>query len=138
MYGGYGYGYGSSAMSGAVGAGIWGIISLVLAVVGAIVIYFLFLKPKKEYPNKFVNWARDFFNFDKMVVEVIVKITYLFFAIFITLGSFSLIAVNFFAFLLSLTVGNIVIRIVYEMLTIRIMIWKNTTEIKKELSKKSK
>ena len=68
-----------------------------------------------------------------MLIEPILKVTYLILAIFITLYSFGLIGVSFVAFLLTLTLGNILLRLVYETTLILLMIWKNTTEINKKM-----
>ena len=130
MYNTYGYGLGSSA---AAGAGVWTIVSFILAIVGAILAYFMFCKPEKEYPSKFVNWLRSFLNFNEMLIEPILKVTYIFFAIFITLASFSLISVSFVSFLLTLVFGNLLIRVIYEYSMILLGIWKNTKEINKKM-----
>lgn len=136
----YNYGYNNyqSTANTLEGMGTWVIISLILAIVGCILVYVLFLNSKEEYPSKFVNWLKSFLNFEKLAIEVIIKVTYLFFAIFITLASFALIPVNFASFLMTLIFGNIGIRVVYELVIVNIMIWKNTTEIKKEVTKKNK
>ena len=68
-----------------------------------------------------------------MLIETILKITYIFIALLITLGSFALIGTSFIAFILTLIFGNILARVIYEASLIVIMIWKNTTEIKKNL-----
>ena len=104
-----------------------------LSIIGAILAYFMFVKPEKNYPNKFVNWLRSFLNFNEMLIEPILKVTYMFFAIFITLGSFSIISYNFLAFLLTLVLGNLLIRVVYEASMMMVGIWKNTKEINKKL-----
>jgi len=117
------------------GMAVWSIVSLILAIIGSIVVYTLFLVPDKKYKNKFVSWLKEFLNFNKMTIEIIIKIVYLFFAIFITLYSLCLIGNNFLMFLLTLTLGNVLIRIVYEGIIMMVMIWKNTTEINKSLKK---
>ena len=138
----YGYdGLGSSLNSGiAAGVGImvWVIISLIAALVGCFLIYFLFVKKDNDLKNKKLEWLRSFLRFDKMLIETILKIAYIFAAIFITLGSFAFLARGFVGvliWLLSITFGNLIARICYEGALIRIMIWKNTTEIKKSLKK---
>ena len=68
-----------------------------------------------------------------MLIETILKITYIFMAIFITLSSFALIRLSFLSFLVTLVFGNIITRIIYELILITIMIWKNTAEIKNKL-----
>ncbi len=133
-YSPYGYGYGYS--SGIDGALIWAIISVVVAVIGGIVLYFTFLSKKNEGKFKgFWGWAYDFLKFKKMVVENILKICYLITAIFITLGSFSLITTSFLSFILMLTLGNLGARITYELLLVVLLICKNTTEINSKMKK---
>ena len=93
MYTTYGYGNGLGSMNVGEAAGVWTIVAFILAIVGAILAYFMFVKPEKKYPNNFVNWLRSFLNFNEMLIEPILKVTYIFLALFITLGSFSLISV---------------------------------------------
>lgn len=117
------------------GSFIWSIIAFVLSVVGCFVVYFLFLKKDTKTDNKYLVWLKDFLSFDKMLIEPILKILYIFTALFITLGSFGLISVSFLSFLIALIVGNILARVAYESLLIIVMLWKNTTEIKNKLKK---
>lgn len=144
MYSNYGTSslYGTSAARSAAklaGAGIWTIIAFILAIVGGILVYFLFLSKKNEGKFKgFWGWTYDFLLFKKLFAENLLKVLYLIGAIFITLASFGLIAVNFLVFLLTLVVGNIVLRIVYEFLLIKLLICRNTTEINAKLSKEDK
>ena len=112
---------------------VWTIVSLVLAIIGAVGGYFLFIKPDKKLGNKFLDWAKDFFSFKKMLIEDLLKIFYAFIAIYITLSSLALIGSNFFGFILYLVVGNLVARISFEASLILIMIWKNTNDINKKL-----
>jgi len=113
----------------------WSIVSLVLGIVGAILGYFMFVKPDKKYPNKFVNWLRDFLDFKEMLIETILKITYMFLAIFITLASFDLIRFDFLIFVLTLILGNLVLRVAYESVMVLLGIWKNTKEINAKMKK---
>ena len=134
---GYTYGndlLGSSSFSSpAVGAAIWTIIALVLSLVGCFVIYFLFVKKDVNSKNKFVLWLQEFLRFNKMLIEPIIKISYIFGALFLTLGSFSCIAINFWWFLGILVGGNILLRVAYEASIMLVMLWKNTSEINKKL-----
>lgn len=125
-------GYVTSEPSYGLGSIIWIIISLVAALAGCFVVYFLFVKRDKKEKSKFLAWLKEFLSFDKMLIEPILKISYIFTAIFLTLGSFAFIG-NFFVFLSMLVFGNLMARIIYEAGLIRIMIWKNTTEIKKNM-----
>ena len=131
----YGYGYGNptTGLISTASAGIWVIISLVLAIVGAFVIYFVFVKPEKKYDNKFVSWLRRFLNFQEMLIEPILKIFYIFIALLITLSSFALISTSFVSFLMVLVIGNILVRVIYEFSMILIGIWQNTRDINKKM-----
>ena len=132
----YDYGYDAfttTTPTMGLGSLIWVIISLIVALVGCFVVYFLFVKKDNKLSNKFLAWLRKFLSFDTMLIETILKIAYLFAVIFLTLGSFALIGSSFFAFLGMLIGGNLLTRVVYELSLIKIMIWKNTTEIKRNL-----
>ncbi len=115
------------------GSAVWTIVSFVVALIGCFVVYFWFVKSKNDPKEKFLIWLKGFLNFDEMLIEAILKIAYIFTCIFITLSSFSLISISFVTFLLTLVGGNILARIVYESCMIMLMIWKNTTEIKKKM-----
>lgn len=132
-----GYGIGNQVVNTAnsgLGTLIWMIVSVIVALVGCFVVYFMFVANKKfKSNNKFLTWLIDFLRFDKMLIETILKIAYIFAAIFITLSSFALIPSNFFSFVAMLIGGNIIARVVYEAALIQVMIWKNTTDIKKNL-----
>ena len=124
---------GFKVVSASTSTGVWTIVAFVLAIIGAVLAYFLFVKPEKEYPQKFVNWLRSFLNFNEMLIEPILKVTYIFLALLVTLTSFNYIGSNFLFFLLSLVLGNIVIRVIYEASMMMVGIWKNTKEINKKM-----
>lgn len=126
----------NSAMSSGIGALIWTIISLLVALVGCFLVYFMFVKKDKELKNPKLEWLRGFLRFDKMLIETILKITYIFSAIFLTLFSFTFFAFGFSGFLMCLGTiifGNLGLRMIYEGALIIVMIWKNTNEIKKKV-----
>lgn len=114
---------------------VWIIISLILAIIGGILAYVLFVKKDNKLPNKFLEWLKKFLDFKEMIVEPLLKVTYIILAIFITLSSFSLISESFVEFLLSLVVGNLVLRLIYEFSLVLIQIWKNTTQINDKMKK---
>lgn len=135
---GYDYGFDTLGATNNVpnvglGSLIWTIIALVVSLIGCFVIYFMFVRKDGKEKNKYLVWIKSFLRFDKMLIESILKISYIFAALFITLGSFGLIGTSFLAFILTLTVGNLLARVIYEAALIKIMIWKNTTEIKSKL-----
>ena len=118
---------------------VWLIISVVLAIVGGLLVYFLFLSKKNEGKFKgFVGWLYDFLSFKKMFMEALLKITYLIVAIYITLSSFAIIGTSFIGFIVYLVVGNLIARIVYEFSLILLVICRNTTEINKSLKGNTK
>lgn len=126
-----------SSSNSAASASVWIIVSIILAIIGGILIYFLFLSKKNEGKfNGFVGWLYDFLSFKKMFMEALLKITYLIVALYITLSSFALIGTSFIAFLAMLIIGNVVARLVYEFSLLLLVICRNTTEINKKLSKK--
>ena len=129
----YGYYYEPTVNSSLGGSLVWTAVAFILAIIGGIIAYILFVKPSKKIDNKFLNWLKDFLDFKNMLIEVILKVSYIVLAIFITLFSFNFIGSNFLGFILMLTLGNIVLRLIYEASLIMLMIWKNTTEINKKM-----
>ena len=117
----------------------WMIISLVLAIVGGIVGYIMFVSKKNngEYTG-FVAWLHEFLNFKKFLVEIILKVTYAIFAIYITLSSFSYISFSIAYFFLYLVFGNIILRLIYELIMFIVTLVNNTTEINQKLGKNKK
>ncbi len=123
----------SSSSTGALaGAGIWSIIALILAIVGAILVYFLFVKAKTEPKGKFAKWLKDFLSFKVLWIEPILKVVYYFATIYIILISFNFLALGgagVLMWLICLILGPIIVRLVYEMTMMFIMIWRNTKDI---------
>lgn len=131
------YARNASSMNSFESSAVWIIISMVLAVVGGIVLYFTFLKKDNEGKyTGFLGWMYDFLTFKKLTIESVLKILYLICALFITLSSFAMISVSFLTFLVYFVVGNLVARISYELILVRLIICRNTTEINKKLDKK--
>ena len=130
--------YGSSVNS-LEAIGIWGIIALILAIVGGILVYFLFVKAKTEPKGKFLKWLKEFLAFKVMWIEPILKVVYYILTIFVILVSFSYLALGgtgFLMFLLTLVLGPIIVRIGYEFTMMFIMIWRNTQDISDSIKKK--
>lgn len=125
------------AFNSAANIAMWTIIAFILAIIGGVLVYFLFVKSDKKV-NDYLTKLKDILDFKTMLIEPILKILYLILTIFIILFSFNLIAVNFLGFLLCLIIGPIIVRIIYEAAMILIMIWKNTQEINEMLKKKEK
>ena len=124
----------NKVQSQAQGIVIWTIISVILAIVGGILVYFLFVKNKEKFSKK-LETLREILDFKKMFIEPLMKVLYYICTIYVILGSFSLVSVSFVSFLLQLILGPIIIRLVYEGILIGIEIWKNTSEIAKNTKK---
>lgn len=113
--------------------GIWMIISAVLAIVGGLVLYFTFLSSKNDGKFKgFLGWMYDFLTFRKMMLESILRIFYLILVIFVTLAGFAM--GNVLICLLTILIGNIAVRLVYEFALIMLVICRNTSDISKKLN----
>ena len=129
----------SSYTNTATGIGIWGIIALILAIVGAILVFCLFANAKAEPKGKFAKWLKDFLNFKTMWIEAILKMTYYFATIFVVLITFSYLALGGYGvlmFFLQLILGPILVRVIYEASIMFVMIWRNTKDIAKNTEKK--
>jgi cellulose synthase/poly-beta-1,6-N-acetylglucosamine synthase-like glycosyltransferase len=131
--------YRSPSTSDLAGAGIWVIIATILAIVGGILVYFLFVKSKTEPKGKFAKWLKDFLSFKVMWIEPIMKVVYYIATIFTILFSFTFLAAGgagVLVFFITLILGPVITRIVYESFMMFIMIWHNTQEIADNTKKK--
>ncbi len=111
-------------------AGVWTLVSFILAICGALVLYFTFLNKNNDnkYPG-FLGWLYDFLTFKTLTLETILKVAYLFVAIFITLASFELIGVNFLSFLVTLVLGNLIARVVFESGLLILLMYRQLVKI---------
>ena len=126
----YGYNMGPS-----VASMVWAVLAVILAIIGGILVYILFLNNKKLKLSGILAWLKNFLNFNTMMLETILKVLYLIATIYVILSSFSLIGTSFIGFLIYLTLGPIIVRIIFESSLMFIMIWKNTQEISKNTKK---
>ena len=113
---------------------VWTIVSVVLALGAGITFYIIFLRSKKSF-KVFLKVMHDFFTFKTLLIDEILKITYMVLAFFITLVSIAYIYPNPLMFLIILVGGNASLRIVYELSILLIKICRNTTEINEKLKK---
>lgn len=132
MYNNYGFDHAIESI--AYGA-MWTVVSLILAIVGGVLVYFLFIKGKDLKLSTGLSKLRDLLDFKIMLIEPILKILYLVITIFVILISFNFITTNFLAFLLALILGPVIVRIIYEASLMLVMIWKNTQVIADNTSK---
>lgn len=123
------YTYSEPVVATNSGAQIWAIVATIIAIIGGILIYFLFVKSKQEPKGKFMKWLKDFLSFKTMWLEPILKVMYYIMTIDVILSSFSLISTNVLAFFIALICGPIVVRLVYELIMMFVMLWRNSQEI---------
>lgn len=131
----YGYGGLDTVAKTSVATLVWSILSIIIAIVGGILVYLLFIKKDVKTDNKFVKSLKEVLEFKVMFVETILKVLYLISTIYVMLLSFSFIGINFFVFLILLLLGPVVVRLIFEQLLMFIMVWKNTSEIAKSTKK---
>ena len=115
---------------------IWTIVACILAIIGGILTYFLFVKAKNDPKNKFLAWLKNFLAFKTMWIEPIMKVVYYVETIFVILISFAFISESFLMFLAILVLGPIAVRLLYELIMMFIMIWRNTQDIADNTKKK--
>ena len=110
--------------------GVWSIISLILAVAGGAIVYFIFLNEKKAKKYKgFVKWLYEFTAFKNLTAEVIVKASYIVLAIYTTLVAFGFIGTSAWLFFETLIIENLILRVICELLLMFISIYKNIKEM---------
>lgn len=126
----------SASAASASNSSVVAIVALVCAIVGSILVFVLFLRKENETKyTGFVKWLYDFLQFNKLTIDIILRFTYLFLAIFITVMSFGLISTSFLGFLLTLILGNLVLRVVYEFSMLVILIHRNVRELNEKTKK---
>lgn len=129
----------STASSMPDGFRIWFIIAAILAIIGGILTYFLFVKSKNQPKGKFMKWLKDFLSFKVMWLEPILKCLYYIATIGVILVSFGFLGYGGYGvlmFFLTLIFGPIIIRVIYEATMMFVMIWRNTKDIADNTSKK--
>ena len=113
---------------------VWIIISCILAVIGGIALYVMYLNPnnEKKITGDLLK-VHKFFNFKITIIQPILKVLYLITTLAVTLGAFAYIGSNFFKFIFVLVVGNIGLRLTFEVLLLLMTLTNNVNEINKKL-----
>ena len=116
-----------------------------LFALAGVILALLFVTPEAKRPtlNKFLQVVADIFNFKQLLLEKILKCIYIFSTLFaIVAGFFMLFSVEKSYFgtrsyaltgLLTMILGPIVIRLLFEGLMMFILLVKNTIDINKKL-----
>ncbi len=131
----YGYGYGTqNVISTSSNGSSLTFALLIIAIAAAVVIYVLFLdKEKSKSYTGGIRKLYEFLQFDTFLLEKILKIAYIFTAIYLTLSAIATIGTNIILALVMLVFGNIVLRVIYEFLMVTYKICVNVSEINKKL-----
>ena len=122
------------------------VLGLIAALVGTILLY-VFIMPRRmngNFANPFLQFLHDLFHFKQLFIETIMKFIYTlltmycigsgFFMLFVMAGNESLALTG----LLTMILGPIFIRIIYEFLMMSILLVQNVLEINKKLGKAPK
>lgn len=146
MYNDY-YGYSSSAssiLSDSATTAVVMIVCLILSIIGGIALLLTFLSKKNEYKfTGFLGWLYKFLNFKTMFAETLLRALYIVLTcwlslsalvnlLFVTGGS---IGGKLLVFLLTVTLGNIALRLVFEFSLVVLVICRNTSEMNHKLGK---
>ena len=129
------YDYGADAISASSSSSTSGsLIAFIVAIAASIVIYFVFMDKKEESKyTGFVKNLYDFLHFKINFIEAFLKIAYITTTLYVTITSFSLIKLDVALFFMTLILGNIIIRILYEAAFLLYNIYLNTKEINSKL-----
>lgn len=112
------------------------IVALLVAVILAVVLYFTFLSKKNE--GKFTGIKGKIYNFlcfNKFYVEDILKLLYLIVAVIITVLGIAALFDTFFGGLAIIVIGNVALRIAYELLMMFIILCRKTVSMDRKLDK---
>lgn len=120
------------------------LVAAVIALIAAILLFALIVQRKKPFKGKFANWLREYLNFRSILIAGIMKFSYLFLSVFLTVmsivvmcsGKEETVLPMILAGLALLIFGNILLRITAEMTMAIIVMWENTSDIRLIMVKK--
>lgn len=122
----------SGYTSSVQGIFIWSIIAAILAITGAILIYFLFVKSKTDFKG-FAKNLRDYLSFKTMHIEALAKMFYYAFVIYFVLTSINNLILlggnGVLPFFEQLLLYPLVLRLAFELILVLCRIWRNTDKL---------
>lgn len=128
-------------MSGSRSMRLFGVMSMIGLIVGIIAAFALFFgfmtkKNEKRFQGIFMR-AYDFLHFKKFIIEGILKFFYVLCACICTfIGVFQILSlVGFLPGVLTMIFGNLIIRIIYELLLIVVLVCKNISGINQKMDR---
>lgn len=116
-------------------------VCLVLALIGAFVLFFTFLSARNDGKfTGFAGWLYEFLNFRKLLLEAILRIIYMVLAVYLVLVGVIYIFAGMGNFgqnlLMGLAIaifGNVLLRLSYEFVMLLVSICKNVSDINRKL-----
>ena len=117
------------------------VICLLIGIIAALVLFFGFLGPRNDGKyTGFVGWFYEFLNFRKLLLEAVLRIVYMNFAVFLTLIGIVYVFIGFAGgganFLIGLgiiVIGNVLLRLTYEFIMLTVSICKNVSDINRKM-----
>ena len=116
-------------------------ICIILALIGAIVLFFTFLGARNDGKfTGFLGWMYEFLNFRKLLLEAILRVVYIVLAIWLVLVGliyifmgFGNFGQNFLGGLAIIILGNVFLRLCYEFVMLLVSSCKNVSDINRKL-----
>lgn len=117
---------------------------VVIALIISILVFIFLVQKKKAPRGRFLRWLREYLNFRSILVAGIIKFVYIFLAVILTIASFFImfqgkddsVLTMIVAGLVTLIVGNILLRVMLELTMALIVVWENTSDIRSVIVKK--
>ncbi len=120
---------------------VFGVILVIAAIVAGIVLRATVFSEKNQGKyTGFMGWLYNFMNFRSLIVQPVVKLLYCITACIITATSLITLlsgGMGIISGLLGFVVGQIVARLIYELMMLTILLVTNVMEINKKLGGKS-
>lgn len=117
-----------------------GIVTVVLSLVVALILFFGLVIRKKDPESGFAKWWKEFLNFRKIWIAGIMKFVYIFGSLLCIFGGIALMIYGFWEgrepgvmILVGLgvmIVGPILLRLTFEMTMLFVSVWENTADIR--------
>lgn len=124
-----------------IGSGVMDIIALILAL-GGTVVSLILITPEKARAklNAFLRFVHDLFNFKFLFIEKVLQFCYILLTLYVfTSGFFMLFQTTYWGNslagqgLLTMILGPVIIRIMYELLMMFVLLIKNVIQINNKL-----
>ena len=120
------------------------LIAVGVALIAAILLFVLVVERKKGFKGKFGNWLREYLNFRSILIAGIIKFVYLFLSVLLTVmgivmmcsGKDDTVLPMILTGLAIIIIGNVLLRVLMELIMAIIVMWENTSDIRLMLVKR--